>query len=119
MPNGVKATCNPTSSRYAPTIPAARKDVLNAIPATSRRQGKRQVDHCVDKPAAAEAIAHQNPGEEQTEHRVDQRRNRGAAEADTQRRDGSLVKREAQELRGAKRRAAHNQRGQRKSARSG
>jgi hypothetical protein len=52
-----------------------------------RRQRKRQIHHGVNQPLERKGIAHQHPGDDETEYHVDQRGNQRGPETQAQRGD--------------------------------
>src|SRR5690606_33761547 len=62
-------------------------------------QGEGEIDHGIDNLAPGKAVADQNPGDNQPEYGIDQRRDEGNPEADPEGRDHPRVEDRADKLR--------------------
>ena len=80
-PSGVKATLMPSGSSGCPIQPFSRVERGQRDAGDRGRQRERQIDQRVDEPLAGKAVAHQHPGDEQAEDRVDQRGDQRRAES--------------------------------------
>ncbi len=77
----MKATLIPSGARTL-TDPAVRGIERGERDARDRgRQRERQIDQRVDDPLGRKGVAHQHPGDQQSEHGVDQGGGEGGAEA--------------------------------------
>ena len=82
-PSGVKLTLN---GSHCPIQPLLRIERGQRDAGHRGRQRERQVDQRVDDALAGERVAHQHPGDEQPEDRVEQRRGERGAEGEPVRR---------------------------------
>ncbi len=82
-PRRVNATCTPTSARWRPSHPFGEYTAVSAMPATDVGSANGRSTQASTSRRPEKPVAHQHPGHEQPEHRVDQRRHGGRPEAQT------------------------------------
>jgi hypothetical protein len=104
MPSGATKAADPAVRR----VDRRQRDACHG-----RGQRERQIDQRIHDALAGEVVAHQDPGDDQAEERVHQRRDRGRAEAEAQRRQHAAVGQDTEEAVQPQRRRPQHQRGQR------
>ncbi len=94
--------------------PAVRREHRGERDAGHRgRQRERQVDQRVDQPAARELVAHERPGDDEAEERIDDRGEQRGAEAQAIGSDRARIQQDLLELGEARRAALDDQRRER------
>ena len=98
MPVHEYATLMPSGSRNCPIQPVGAKMRRERDAGDGGGKRERQVDDGIEHAPAREPVAHQHPGDDQSEHRVDRRRDKRRAKGDPKRGNDAVAGGDGPEL---------------------